>query len=57
MKLTDVLFVIGIVVAVAGAVSTFFPLIGVGGAVFLVGLLVRWITKPGAEVEGDNEEA
>lgn len=57
MKATDILFIIGIVIAVAGAVATFFPMIGVGGAIFLVGLLVRWISRPRAEAEDEDEVA
>jgi hypothetical protein len=54
MKLSDILFGVGIVIALVGAVATFFPMIGAGAVVFLVALIVRQITKP-AESQGEDE--
>ncbi|MGC9523625.1 MAG: hypothetical protein ACP5HG_17345 [Anaerolineae bacterium] len=55
MKLSDVLFGVGIVIAVVGAIATFFPMVGVGLVVFVAALLVRQFTKP-AESQDVEEE-
>ena len=55
MKLSDSLFGVGIVIALIGAVATFFSLIGVGVVVFLVALIVRQVTKL-AESQGAEDE-
>lgn len=52
MKLNEILFGIGIVLLVIGAGTALLPIIGAGALVFIIGLIVRFITrKPGDEAD------
>jgi hypothetical protein len=57
MKIAEILFGLGIFLAAAGAVSGLFPLIGVGGLLFVAGLGIRALTRravPAEKAEDDK---
>jgi hypothetical protein len=45
MKLSDILFVAGIAIAVIGAGTGLFPIMGVGAVIFAIGAAVRYVER------------
>ncbi len=46
MKLSDLFFLAGIVLAIVGAISGLFLFIGVGVVVFVLAMGIRQVTRP-----------
>ncbi len=57
MKASDTLFLIGIVLAIAGAGSGALALLGVGGVIFVVGIVVRALTRGEPPDDGDPDDS
>jgi hypothetical protein len=57
VKLSDIFFAAGIVIAVIGAGTGLFPVMGVGAILFLIGMVARYIerTAGGQAQQGEEE--